>query len=525
MPKSFLKSILLLIIIMFSTTEIFSQWVAQTSGTTATLRSIRAVNDNVVWACGTGGVVLKTTDGGTNWTLCTPTLTTATNYCVDALDANTAWVTGTVGGSANVSIWKTTDGGTNWTSQYNNPAGFGDGVRFFNANDGVYYGDPDPWPSGNWEILTTSNGGTNWNRVPRTNFPAADSTFEEWGSASSMDIVGDNVWFNSYYGVTTTNPVRVYRSTNKGYNWTSYPIPFPSGGNYAILAFSSATNGAIGSINGDLGFTSDGGATWTFSTITGAAFRGMTNVPGFNIFITVGGSGVSYYSYNFGPWVSLTTGTTQTLRCVDASTNFAWAGGGAGTILRIANTAVPVELTSFTASIVDKNVTLNWTTATEINNYGFEVQRKSSNGDFVTIAFVEGHGTTQKPQSYSYTDKNVEYGRYSYRLKQVDYNGIFSYSDAVEVDARIPAKFGLSQNYPNPFNPSTTINYEVAKETNVSLKVYDAIGNEVATLVNETKAPGTYEVIFDASNLTNGVYFYKMQAGNFTATKKLVLIK
>lgn len=525
MPKSFLKTLLLLIVILFSTTEIFSQWVAQTSGTTATLRSIRAVNDNIVWACGASGVVLKTTNGGTNWSVLTPTLATATNYSIDAIDANTAWVTGTVGGAADVSIWKTTDGGVTWVSQYNNPAGFGDGVRFFNANDGVYYGDPDPWPSGNWEILVTSNGGTNWNRVPQANFPPADSINEEFGCANSFDIFGDNVWFNTYYNVSTTNPAHIYRSTNKGLNWTSYPLPSPSGSNYGILAFSSANNGAVGTVNGDLGITTDGGATWTFTTISGSAFRGMTNIPGFNSFITVGNSGACYYSENLGPWTSLPTGVTTTLRCIDATSNYAWAAGNSGTILKLSGYPVPVELTSFTASIVDKNVTLNWTTATEVNNYGFEVQRKAIAGDFVTIAFVEGHGTTQQPQVYTYTDKNVENGKYSYRLKQVDYNGIFSYSNAVEVDARIPSKFGLSQNYPNPFNPSTTISYEVAKETNVSLKVYDAIGNEVATLVNETKAPGTYEVIFDASNLTNGVYFYKIQAGNFTATKKLILMK
>ena len=189
------------------------------------------------------------------------------------------------------------------------------------------------------------------------------------------------------------------------------------------------------------------------------------------------------------------------------------------------NQLIPVELTSFTASVSDKNVTLNWSTATETNNRGFEIQRKTSAGDFLTVAFVEGKGTTQEPQAYSYADKNIENGKYSYRLKQVDFSGSYSYSNVAEVEVKIPAKFGLNQNYPNPFNPTTTISYEIAKETNVSLKVYDVIGNEIATLVNETKPAGTYEVIFDASSLSNGVYFYKIQAGNFTATKKLILMK
>jgi hypothetical protein len=189
------------------------------------------------------------------------------------------------------------------------------------------------------------------------------------------------------------------------------------------------------------------------------------------------------------------------------------------------NQVIPVELTSFAASVVGKNVTLNWLTATEINNRGFEVQRKAQTGNFETIVFVEGNGTTQQPQAYNYTDKNLENGKYSYRLKQVDLSGSYSYSNIAEVEVKVPAKFGLNQNYPNPFNPTTTISYEVAKETNVSLKVYDIIGNEIATLVNEAKPAGTYQVIFDASNLSNGVYLYKIQAGNFSATKKLILMK
>jgi hypothetical protein len=189
------------------------------------------------------------------------------------------------------------------------------------------------------------------------------------------------------------------------------------------------------------------------------------------------------------------------------------------------NLVVPVELTSFTASASGNAVNLNWSTATEINNRGFEIQRKSSTGNFLSIAFVEGKGTTQETQKYFYSDRIIESGKYSYRLKQVDFNGAYSYSNIVEVDARIPNKFGLNQNYPNPFNPTTTISYEIAKETNVVLKVYDAIGDLISTLINEMKPAGTYEIVFDASNFSNGVYFYQLQAGDFTAVKKLILMK
>lgn len=523
--KNHLRFLFFSLFVFALTTSSFAQWVAQTSGTTATLRGVRAVSDNVAWAVGASGVVLKTVNGGTSWRVCTPTLTTATNYGIDAFDTTTAWVTGTVGGSADVTIWKTTDGGATWVSQYNNPNGFGDALRFFNMNEGVYYGDPDPFPSTNWELLTTTNGGTNWVRLPQANFPPADSAAQEWGSANSMDIVGNTVWFNSYYGGTTSNPVKVYKSTNKGMNWTSHPIPFPSGGNYGVLAFSSGNNGAIGSVNGDLGLTSDGGATWTFTTMTGSAFRGMCNGVGQNLFITVGNSGACYVSKNFGAWTALPTGSTQTLRSVDATANVAWTVGNSGTILKLTGSPLPVEFTSFSATVIDRDVNLNWTTATELNNQGFEIQRKTLDGEYVTVAFVEGHGTTQQAQSYAYSDKNVEFGKYTYRLKQVDFGGRYYFSDEIEVDARIPSKFALNQNYPNPFNPTTTINYEVAKDSRVTIKVYDVIGNEVATLVNEIKPAGTYDVVFDASNLGNGVYFYKLQAGNFTAVKKLILLK
>jgi len=526
MKRLFLKSALVLFVVLLSSSQIFSQWVAQTSGTTQRFRNIKAVDDNVVWACGNGGVVARTVDGGTTWQLKTSPNAGSINYGLDALDSLTAWVTGTVGGSVDVSIWKTTDGGITWTSQYNNPTGFGDGVRFFDANNGVYFGDPDPYPSGNWELLTTTDGGTTWNRVPEANFPPADSTNGEFGAATSMDIVGNTVWFGGY-SATAGTPNRIWKSTDKGLNWTvsSYtPVSGTSGSNY--VAFSDANNGVNLALDGSIALTTDGGATWSVTSGAPSAFRFVANVPLFNGFIGVGSSGLITGSSDGGAtWTPMTSGTTNSLYVVDATVNNAWAAGNTGTILKFAGNPVPVELKSFAATVIGKNVNLNWSTATETNNLGFEVQRKSSSGDFAKIAFIEGHGTTIETQVYSYADKNVESGKYSYRLKQVDLNGSFKYSNTVEVDVKVPNKFELSQNYPNPFNPTTTISYEIAKETNVSLKVYDVIGNEIATLVNETKPAGSYQVVFDAANLSNGVYFYKIQAGDFNATKKLILMK
>jgi subtilisin family serine protease len=185
---------------------------------------------------------------------------------------------------------------------------------------------------------------------------------------------------------------------------------------------------------------------------------------------------------------------------------------------------IPVELTYFNASAEENNVTLSWQTSTETNNQGFEIQR-SSNGEFEKIGFVAGHGTTTEIQSYTFIDENVLAGEYIYRLKQVDYDGTTEYSNIVEVEVTQPVEYSLSQNYPNPFNPSTTIAYSIPKDGLVTLKVYDVLGEEVVTLINELQSAGTRDITFDASQLSSGVYYYQLVSGGFTSTKKLILMK
>ncbi len=187
---------------------------------------------------------------------------------------------------------------------------------------------------------------------------------------------------------------------------------------------------------------------------------------------------------------------------------------------------LPVELVTFDVSVLDKNVTLTWITASELNNSGFEIQRiDKTKNIWKEIGFIEGKGTTSEIQYYSFIDENVPSGKYRYRLKQVDFDGTFEYSEIIEVVVGTPTEFSLGQNYPNPFNPSTTINYSIPEFSFVTLKVYDVLGSEVATLVNEDKSVGSYEVEFDANELTSGIYFYKIQAGSFVETKKMVLMK
>ena len=194
-------------------------------------------------------------------------------------------------------------------------------------------------------------------------------------------------------------------------------------------------------------------------------------------------------------------------------------------------TLIPVELINFSANILNGNVTLSWVTATEVNNKGFEVERKyyslqSSVGNWEKVCFVQGNGTTTQTSFYSFEDENLTAGKYSYRLKQIDFDGTYKYyylSQIVEIN--IPDKIELFQNYPNPFNPRTKISWQSPVSGHQTIKVFDCLGREVATLVDEYKPAGSYEVEFNALNLPSGVYFYQMRIGDLSQTKKLILLR
>ncbi|HEY6435328.1 MAG TPA: M28 family peptidase [Ignavibacteriaceae bacterium] len=201
-----------------------------------------------------------------------------------------------------------------------------------------------------------------------------------------------------------------------------------------------------------------------------------------------------------------------------------------GTVATLAQMTdiVPVEMVTFTASIRNSTVQLLWSTASELNNRGFEIERSvNSDDNFVTVGFVSGKGSSTEINYYSFTDDPQLSGvnQIYYRLKQIDFDGTFSYTDIVNVNYDVPAEFVLDQNYPNPFNPSTTINYFVPKESFVSIKVYDFLGREVTTLVNETNSTGSYDINFDASNLPSGTYFYTLITDYYLATRKMIVLK
>ncbi len=190
---------------------------------------------------------------------------------------------------------------------------------------------------------------------------------------------------------------------------------------------------------------------------------------------------------------------------------------------------LPVELSSFTSSVSGRDVSLNWSTAAEENNARFDIERSSTENNWTKVGSVNGNGTTTNPHSYSFTDRGLASGNYSFRLKQVDFNGNFQYYNlSNEVVIGTPDKFSLTQNYPNPFNPSTKISYSIPTEGKVSLSIFDMTGKEVKSLVNSVQTAGYYSVSFDGSNLASGVYYYRVTVtgqNNFVATRKMLLVK
>jgi hypothetical protein len=228
-------------------------------------------------------------------------------------------------------------------------------------------------------------------------------------------------------------------------------------------------------------------------------------------------------SNRFGSWVALSTTRSGTVLTATGLTGFSDFVIGSDN-----SNPLPVELMSFSATNTNDGVLLSWQTASERNNAGFEVQRRTekrgASGEWQVLGFVRGAGTTTERQSYSFLDRTAT-GNVQYRLKQIDFDGQFEYSNIIEINAGLPKTFVLEQNYPNPFNPTTVMSYQLPVASEVSLKLFDVLGKEVATLVNERQEAGAYNYTLNASNLSSGVYFYRLQAGNFVQTKKMMLVK
>jgi hypothetical protein len=296
------------------------------------------------------------------------------------------------------------------------------------------------------------------------------------------------------------------------------------------IQFINENTGFSGGSSSNFIFTSDGGQNWV-SRNTGIFF-GLNGIyfKDANLGWGVSIAGTIFFTTNGGvSWTSQPCGSPNTLKEVYfIHAGKGWTVGENGTIVMYDNPTVPVELNSFTASVINNSVNLKWNTATEINNKGFEIQRKSKNqNEWNNIGFVSGFGSSTEIKSYSFDDKNLLPGKYLYRLKQLDFDGSFEYYElSSEVIVKSPETFSLSQNYPNPFNPVTNILFNIAEPGKVSLKIYNVLGNEVATLLNNELNAGNHNVIFNAVDLSSGVYYYRVDVeGKFVETRQMILLK
>ncbi len=443
------------------------------------------------------GIILKTTDFGATWFQ-------ISSGIIPGLEAVffTSVDVGYAGGWQNYFI-KTTDGGTTWNPQIIDPnIWYFKDIEFWDASSGVAV-------AAGGEVYVTSDAGGSWTPANGITQGIEDVSY---GDANTLYASGGDE--------------KISKSTDGGLTWTQiysgiFQFIFPG------VDFLNANYGIVVGEDGKVLITADGGISWTPGSAGFALYHGayihneqLIHVAGTpeQVYKTTDGGNTWFSDFTSGFNVAL-----YKVKYTDNNTGFIC--GSQGIIMRNLDDIIPVELSSFAAGVVDGSVVLNWSTATETNNSGFEIQKKAENSDWNKIAFVPGFGTSTEQHSYSYTDQSTLSGMYSYRLKQIDYDGSFEYSDVVEVEVIVPTEYILKQNYPNPFNPSTKIEYGISEQSFVDLRVYDILGNEVAGLVKEEKPVGSYEVEFDATSLPSGIYFYQLQAGSFVETKKMVLMK
>ncbi|GAB4299453.1 MAG: hypothetical protein Kow0098_25980 [Ignavibacteriaceae bacterium] len=517
MQKLYRTTFNLLILIIFTAIPVMSQpgWYSLNSGTTNDLKSVMFADALTGYVTGVNGTVLKTTDGGLNWI----PLSVGSSQNINALyvfDADNVVIVGDLGFAA-----YTTDGGSNWNSVSTGVSDNLYSVNFDNSGNGVAGGTSQT-------ILISTDTGASWS-ISQTGFFGGGF----WAayvdpSNTNLYVFGENSIFQPLFGHSTNNGL--------SWNWTAFYFNNNEGRGYDIHFFDSNNGIACGSIwtgEGGIARTTNNGSSWT-STLYASALFGM-DFPSSNIGFAVGLFGYILKTTDGGiTWSVQTSPTPETLEDVDFVDNF--VGYAVGTFGKIIKTedggVIPVELTSFTASVNGNSVILNWQTATETNNSGFEVQRRKSESEskaaeWESIGFASGFGTTTEPKSYSFIDElSPDFtDNLSYRLKQIDYNGTFEYSDIVEVEISQPESFNLEQNYPNPFNPTTKISFSIPENSEVSLIVYNVLGQEVSTLVEGVKAAGRYEVEFDASGLSSGIYYYQLKSGKYESTRKMILLR
>lgn len=522
------------------------------------------LNPSTMYAFGLDQGVWKTTNSGASWTQMNGGLT---NIQVQAMalckNSSSILYAGTAPG-ANDGVYKSTDGGTSWTRIVNGiaePVGTL-GMQAFlvhptNPNI-VYCGLFNALANPTNGLYKTTDGGANW--FPITNGIGTIKSF----LSLAMSPADPNTIYagTSFDPGTSTGPSAIYKSTDAGANWvlssTGLPTDPTEINPIRTLNVSAANPNVViaglfvntATLLGGFYKSTDAGATWVqknngLPIIQSRLLRSAAIRPGFDNQFYLGldysgGTDIGVWAttdggdnwFNFNGGTMLSTYTIRALVFSPAGNHTLFAGRGSttanlGGVYEFTFSFVPVELVSFSAEVFSSDVTLSWMTATELNNYGFQIERRNAeSSEWTNIGFVNGNGSTTETRYYSFSDNSVPVGKYFYRLKQLDFSGSFEYSSEVEVTIlEVLNDFTLNQNYPNPFNPSTRINFSIPHNGFTTLKVYDVLGNEVANIIEGELSEGSYDIQFNASGLSSGIYFYSLTSGEFTKTMKMILSK
>ncbi len=502
------------------------------------VKAISFVNPTVGYMAAELGVVYKTTNGGADWSTVLNLGFPYYWYGVHTFTPQKVLIAGFNNTTGDGIMRWTYDGGVNWTDDIIvAPAPFNwlQGLGFADSLHGLAVGSI--LSAG--KVFITANGGTDstdW--IPVT----ADPT-QGW-FAGNFTMKPDGKYYIT--GISFCN------SSDFGLSWarrTSIDNTFDGGVSFPDDLHGWTGGGSISpTVEGWVHRTTDGGITWSgrilstpypvrvvyfFDSQVGIAQGGEVNSGIGGIWESIDG-GVNWTeAVSTGMEMGSIDWQRISADSIDIwSVGYTSSGGFHSGVFkkRIGFNVVPVELTSFNALVNYEKVILKWETATETNNKGFEIQRINNGNTFRDIAFIQGNGTTTQKHSYSFSDNEVSAGNYSYRLKQIDYDGSYHYSSIASAEVIGINQFAVYQNYPNPFNPTTMINYYIPVSGNVQLKIYNVLSQEVAILVNGYQGTGNHSIEFDAGKLTSGIYFYKLQAKGvdgsaFTSTRKMMLMK
>ena len=517
---------------------------------------------------GNDGGIYKTTNGGSSWTILNNNLAitqfyggavypTGTTYYAGAQDnghmkfsSGTSWneVFGGDGGYAaqdqtnslvsyeeyvNLQISKTTNGGTTWNSCTSGLTDAGSSLSLFISPFVMSPLNSAVLAAGSDKVWVTTNSAASWTKV--------SNTLSAGGSVCAVTITNASSPFLAFAG-TVDGKVFKCTSLNPSLGINIWTEITPSGNNGAYVrrvsidpsnqqniyacysGYNNANNGK------HIWFSTNQGTSWT--DISGS----LPDVPVHTLLVDnfnssnlyIGTETGIYQSTNNGTnWVTANSGmpayvpVDELVKQTGTNLLFAFTHGRSAFIT---DSPLPVELTTFVSNTVGRNVELNWVTSTEKNSNEFVVERMSGS-DWLPIGTVKAADQSNSPKSYSYTDKNLQSGKFQYRLKMVDNDGTFKYSSVTEAVIVVPGEYSLFQNYPNPFNPSTIINYSVPADGNVKLSVYNIKGELIRTVVNGFRKAGYYSAAFDGTGLSSGIYFYKIDAGKYSQTRKMILIK